>query len=530
MADIWAGLGLGLTQGANTATRLMPMYYQGVAAQKNADLAAAKAEKEAAEMAALNQKWLADNMVNPAKESYKNATGSTEAQANEDLGLENPDQAKGAAVMMEKIARDKAENDNKSSQVAGAITIGSAASPTSSVQQSPEADALQVQFGKATIEQESGEKGYSAVGVPTRSGEKALGKYQIMPSSWFSKIGLDPKSESDKKRFLESEQLQDELASIVFQDAWKQSGGDPFKAALVYYTGKPNPKNIDVVPTDANGVAIGPTPREYAEQVVEKMNRPPDLAAAPGSPIIPGQPQAGFTSGPAGTMLEKEVLKGPPEPVDIRDAYQDKITSLLNSPEYINASPSVRKKFLNEVVSPYQELANRSVKMKGLSVNDFNRDMATWSSNARAVMAGEIKQAGQISRNKGLAKANQLLTKVQGQIKRINSMRKAIASASGEKKKKLLEEFREFSITQDKEGIWASIQRKVGWSAEEIVLDEKKIDTVMKALTANEAYLMNQLMGSAGMVFQDLYDDIPTEREKISTDNDFNDAVKMDDD
>lgn len=119
---------------------------------------------------------------------------------------------------------------------------------------------------KSITEQESGKFGYDAPrGVKTKHGQ-AVGKYQIMPKFWFKKIGLDSNSEADIKKFEGSPELQDKLFKIVADDAWKQAGGDPYKAALVYYSGSPNPKNIDKVPQPNM-----PTPRQYAEQVTNRL-------------------------------------------------------------------------------------------------------------------------------------------------------------------------------------------------------------------------------------------------------------------
>ncbi|MGI9118420.1 MAG: transglycosylase SLT domain-containing protein [Minisyncoccia bacterium] len=82
---------------------------------------------------------------------------------------------------------------------------------------------------------------YQAVGRTLTKGENAgyaaLGKYQIMPNIWFASIGLDPNSEADKNKFLNTPELQEQLFTHIIETLQKQYGGDNAKAVAAYFGG-----------------------------------------------------------------------------------------------------------------------------------------------------------------------------------------------------------------------------------------------------------------------------------------------------
>ena len=124
----------------------------------------------------------------------------------------------------------------------------------------------------ATAEVESGGD-YSAIGpridTGKHRGERALGKYQIMPNLHFSKVGLDPSRLEDRHKFLNDPDIQEELGEIVGRECWEKSGGDPQKATACYY-GSGSDREV---PT-AGGQKM-PTGTGQWEKVKSKM-RPPE--------------------------------------------------------------------------------------------------------------------------------------------------------------------------------------------------------------------------------------------------------------
>lgn len=613
-ADFWGSLGLGLESGADMATSLMPAYFQGKANASAAEIANAKKLKLDEQRKNLQNEWLKEPEGNDKKAAYMKATGATDAQADETVTYENPDQMKGAAMLMDKIAKDQEVNQAESqTDIAGGaipqeefsveslygedspplegesyneldipepgrevdpmgqsqdFSTGQSMEPTGGLpveqsvepppSQGAEGGDLKSRWMKAIVAQESGGHGYdSPRGPKTRHG-KALGKYQIIPKFWFDKIGLDSNKESDKKKFEKSPELQDKLASFVYADAWKKSKGDPTKASLVYYSGRPDPSNIDTIPQKGM-----PTPRQYAASVVGKMGdisnvqadtKPPTTApespmAPTAAPIstVPGQPgQPSFTSGPAGSMLKKHALKEPPKPVDIQNEYLDKLDKIYNSEAYINADPQVRKEFLDQVAEPYRKLANISKETTGMELNDFNKRTAEWGRNMRSMMNGEIREASAKSTQAGRVKSGQLLSKVQTKIRSLSQFRNNWAKAKGQKKADLLTAFSEYATTQDKEGFFAGVAdffgydpkedsliggaaKKAGYETQETVLDQGKIDKMINILQTQEQALMNQMNGSGTQVFEGLSEDIPTESSFAAEDDNLSKFISYDD-
>lgn len=82
---------------------------------------------------------------------------------------------------------------------------------------------------------------YDAVGTKITKGQNAgysaLGKYQIMPNLWFDAIGLNPNSEVDKNKFLESPELQDKLFNYIISSLAKKYEGNQDKIIGAYFGG-----------------------------------------------------------------------------------------------------------------------------------------------------------------------------------------------------------------------------------------------------------------------------------------------------
>lgn len=126
------------------------------------------------------------------------------------------------------------------------------------------------------VQQESGGN-YNSVGdVPAGYSEedRALGKYQIVPKYHFQKIGLTNTPEN-RKKFLNSPELQDQLFSKIISGLESQYGGNPTKVAAAYYGG---PKAASIVGTpegDKPQYAGGkkyPSINQYARSVVSRIS------------------------------------------------------------------------------------------------------------------------------------------------------------------------------------------------------------------------------------------------------------------
>ena len=86
---------------------------------------------------------------------------------------------------------------------------------------------------------EQGSLGYGAVGPLTRTGERALGKYQVMPSNlplWLKEAGMDSMTPAE---FLTDPSAQDKLFDFKFGQFQDQYGSFN-RAASAWFTGKPD--------------------------------------------------------------------------------------------------------------------------------------------------------------------------------------------------------------------------------------------------------------------------------------------------
>ena len=120
-------------------------------------------------------------------------------------------------------------------------------------------------FLKALAKQESG-------GNPTAAnpGSSARGKYQYITSTWNSRATLYPPAGDYSSADKAPEAVQDAVAYIEYAQKWKQFDGSIFKLAVSHFYPAANddPSLLD----QHVGPATNPTPREYADAVVEKVN------------------------------------------------------------------------------------------------------------------------------------------------------------------------------------------------------------------------------------------------------------------
>ncbi len=122
------------------------------------------------------------------------------------------------------------------------------------------------------VQQESGGR-YDAVGSTTKYGE-ALGKYQIIPAFHFQKIGLNPNSAADKKKFLQTPALQDELFNKLITELDTRYKGNPMKIAAAYYGGHGAAQIVGTPAADKPQYAGGkqyPSINQYARSVVNRL-------------------------------------------------------------------------------------------------------------------------------------------------------------------------------------------------------------------------------------------------------------------
>lgn len=118
-------------------------------------------------------------------------------------------------------------------------------------------------FINSIITQESGGD-YSAISKPSRKGQKAYGKYQIMDFNipvWTKEVlgrAYTP------KEFLADQQAQDAVARKRLSDLYQRYGAKD--AASYWFSGGPLSKNAEN--TDVTGKKV----KDYAREVVGRMN------------------------------------------------------------------------------------------------------------------------------------------------------------------------------------------------------------------------------------------------------------------
>lgn len=131
-------------------------------------------------------------------------------------------------------------------------------------------------LAQSIIQQESGGN-YNAVGeVPAGHSEidKALGKYQIVPKYHFDKIGLNYQSATDRQKFLNSPQLQDQLFNKIIAGLAQTYNNDPYKIAAAYYGGSSGANKVGTAAGDQPQYAGGreyPSINQYTQSVVSRI-------------------------------------------------------------------------------------------------------------------------------------------------------------------------------------------------------------------------------------------------------------------
>lgn len=152
-------------------------------------------------------------------------------------------------------------------------TMGMAAPPTAMGEVAGTKEDLKTKV-KAAVPKLESNNNYKALGPIIESGkykgQRALGKYQIMPSLHFHKIGLDSNNRYDKNKFINNPELQDKLYDKVFEQMWTDSGENPRKFHAMYYgsgSAKPVPK--------AGGKTM-PTGKEYWEKAAKEIGIDPE--------------------------------------------------------------------------------------------------------------------------------------------------------------------------------------------------------------------------------------------------------------
>ncbi len=133
-------------------------------------------------------------------------------------------------------------------------------------------------LASSLVSQESGGN-YSSIGqIPAGLGyteaDRALGKYQIVPKFHFSKIGL-ANTPTNRKLFLETPALQDQLFEKIIGGLAQQYNNDPAKIAAAYYGGSNGAKVVGTAAGNKPQYAGGkkyPSINEYVNSVLSRLS------------------------------------------------------------------------------------------------------------------------------------------------------------------------------------------------------------------------------------------------------------------
>lgn len=119
-------------------------------------------------------------------------------------------------------------------------------------------------FLQALAKQESG-------GNPTAAnpGSSARGKYQYITSTWQSRWDLYPPASKYATADLAPEAAQDAVVYIEYAQKWNEFKGSIFKLAISHFY--PAANSDESLLDQHIGTASNPTPREYADSVVDKV-------------------------------------------------------------------------------------------------------------------------------------------------------------------------------------------------------------------------------------------------------------------
>lgn len=215
---------------------------------------------------------------------------------------------------------------------------------------------------------------YASIGVQTKVG-KGLGKYQHMPSVWFKLIGLDPNSEKDKQRFLNSPDLQEKMKDAQDNELLQRAGGDPRKYIALHYA---SPKLVnDIwsgVKTGDEPVQDGPTVNQYINEVFDKYEK------ATGTPVdnFSSQSDSDHVSRFSRDALLNIVQNKPQSPKEGRNPYEDRakyILSKLSSSEEIDAA--------RPMLESLAKLSNNISEKNKESNSKFKDELNNWHTNVR---------------------------------------------------------------------------------------------------------------------------------------------------
>lgn len=124
---------------------------------------------------------------------------------------------------------------------------------------------------QSIVTQESGGN-YKAVGAKTAYGN-ALGKYQIIPSFHFSKIGLKD-TPADRQKFLATPALQDQLFGKIIDELSNRYGGNQDKIIAAYYGGDGAARIVGTKAADKQQTAGGkpfPSINQYVASVKSRI-------------------------------------------------------------------------------------------------------------------------------------------------------------------------------------------------------------------------------------------------------------------
>lgn len=557
MADFFGIAGAGITGGTNTAMQLLPLYYQGQNKKRAYEDEQAKKKALDDEISQLSNDLFPDQTKDMAKNAYSTLMGVDSNAADEEIQFENDEQVKGAALALEKVARDRAQSQPPATQIAGGA-LSSATTPTGA----PATPYVQQPLGGVEsnfpddfkYENEYNEAAKNSgipVGIIAAYSDVESGHGKSLKSKTGVQ-GIMMVTRATGKRYIPDFDPTNikhslEAGSMHLKFLSDKYSGDQAKVAGAYNGGEgvvdeavklsessglnwqDEIKNTDSAKKMNKKFGYSKTKEienyiKKIEKAIQKYGVESYPSDAGGSGSI-ASTQA-LNAGPVGSMLQKEVLKGPPKMEEVRNQYQQKLAKIIENPAFIKASRPAQEQILKTFGEPYKQLAELEKGRTSQTLTHFDKRTAQWGANARTILRGEIKEANRISVNAGKKKTGAILSKIQRRIGEINRFRTKFATTRKDSvKKALLEEFREFSKTSKKEGIWQDFTGSLGIDpGTETTLDDKKIDRLLDELYSMERQIINEQTGSGATLFEGIPEDIPIAEEERDADDDFNNA------
>ena len=304
---------------------------------------------------------------------------------------------------------------------------------------------------------------YAAVGKHKTKYGYALGKYQFIPPH-LKMIGLNPNSETDKQKFLNTPEIQEQLKDIYDQDILRQFGNDPRAYIYGHYGSQAMVKNIlsgkltGDEPQDG-----GPSANGYLSLVTKQFNKLSDL------PEETPYQASSFSKKPemARAALERMVENQPIAPSKKRNVYENQlkhIASNLSTPEEIEAA--------KPVLEMLSKLADRTSEESKLDDTRFDQALNQWHANARFLTGLDSKgniEESKLTLKEKLASGKALTQKEKDDVaalrlrqknlldkqKELNGYRKLWNSADDSKKKAAATEALQDYMTTD-DGFWGT--------------------------------------------------------------------------